>query len=79
MDGLSATGAGCAAGVGTDGTDVVLVAVESHISGPGKAGRRLCKWKVSLSRCFREAFAPLSRIFIWISVIDMKFFATQTD
>ena len=76
MDGLSATGAGCAAGVGTD---VVLVAVESHISGPGKAGRRLWKWKVSLSRCFREAFAPLSRIFIWISVFDMKFFATQTD
>ena len=52
MDGLSATGAGCAAGVGTD----VLVAVESHISGPGKAGRRLWKWKVH----FRGAFARLS-------------------
>ena len=54
MDGWSATGAGGAAGVGTD---VVLVAVESHISGPGKAGRRLWKWKVSLSRCFRPTFA----------------------
>ena len=31
---ISATGAGGAAGVGTD---VVLVAVERHISGPGKA------------------------------------------
>ena len=32
---MSATGAGGAAGVGTD---VALVAVELHISGPGKAG-----------------------------------------
>ena len=32
---ISATGAGGAAGVGTD---AVLVAVEPHISGPGKAG-----------------------------------------
>ena len=32
---ISAAGAGSAAGVGTD---VVLVAVKPHISGPGKAG-----------------------------------------
>ena len=38
MDGLSATGAGCAADVGTD---VVLVVVALHISGPCKAGHRL--------------------------------------
>ena len=43
---ISAAGAGSAAGVGTD---VVLVAVKPHISGPGKAGRdsrRLIIWKM---------------------------------